>query len=49
MILEQANTFIYLGCNISQNETHVVTSKVSKFLQILGILNNVLNSSLGQR
>jgi hypothetical protein len=38
--LEQVNTFKYLGCKISYKKD--VTSKICKFLQILGILNNVL-------
>jgi hypothetical protein len=49
MILEQMNTFPYLGCNISYQEEKDVHSKITKFLQILGLLNNTLKPNLVQR
>jgi hypothetical protein len=49
MILEQANTFTYLGCNISYQEEKHIHSKITKFLQILGVLNNKLKPNLVQR
>jgi hypothetical protein len=49
MILEQANTFTYLGCNISYQEEKDIHSKITKFLQILGLLNNTLKPHLVQR
>jgi hypothetical protein len=33
MILEQVNTFTYLGCNISYQEDKDIHSKITKFLQ----------------
>jgi hypothetical protein len=38
MILEQVNTFIYLGCNISYQEEKDIHSRITTFLQILGLL-----------
>jgi hypothetical protein len=49
MILEQVNTFTYLGCNISYQEERDIHSKITKFLQILGLLNNTLKPNLTQR
>jgi hypothetical protein len=49
MILEQVNTFTYLGCNISYQEEKGIYSRVTKFLQILGLLNNTLIPNLIQR
>jgi hypothetical protein len=49
MILEQANTFTYLGCNISYQEEKDIHSKITKCLQILGFLNNTLKPNLVQR
>jgi hypothetical protein len=50
MMLEQVNTFTYLGCNISyQEEKDILHSKITKFLQILGLLNNTLKPYLVQR
>jgi hypothetical protein len=48
-ILEQVNTFTYLGCNISYQEEKDTHSKITKFLQILGLLNNTLKPNLLQR
>jgi hypothetical protein len=48
-ILEQVNTFTYLGCNISYQEERDIHSKITKFLQILGLLNNTLKPNLVQR
>jgi hypothetical protein len=39
MTLEQVNTFTYLGCNISYQGEKDIHSKITKFLQILGLLN----------
>ena len=36
-IIEQINTFIYLGCCISYQNEKDVAVKISKFLQITGI------------
>jgi hypothetical protein len=49
MILEQVNTFTYLGCNISYQEEKDIHSKIKNFLQILGLLNNTLKPYLVQR
>jgi hypothetical protein len=48
VILEQVNTFTYLGCNISYQEEKGIHSKITKFLQILGLLNNTLKPNLVQ-
>jgi hypothetical protein len=49
MILEQVNTFKYLGCNISYQEEKDIHSKITIFLQILGILSNTLKPNLVQK
>jgi len=38
-IIEQINIFIYLGYCISNQNEKYVTVKISKFLQITGIIN----------
>jgi hypothetical protein len=48
MILEQVNTFTCLGCNISYQGEKDIHSKITKFLQILGLLNNTLTPDLVQ-
>jgi len=48
-IMKQVNTSTYLGCKILYRVEKDVTSKTCKFLQILGILNNVLKPNLVQR
>jgi hypothetical protein len=48
-IIEQINTFNYLGCSLSYEREKDVTTKVSKFLQITGIINQVLKLSKVQR
>jgi hypothetical protein len=48
-ILEQVNTFTYLGCNISYQGEKDIHFKITKFLQILGLLNNTLKPNLVQR
>jgi hypothetical protein len=48
-IIEHINTFNYLGCSLSYERAKDVTTKVSKFLQITGIINQVLNPSKLQR
>jgi len=47
--LDQASIFTYLGYKISYEEEKDITSKTSKFLQILGIVNNILKPNLVQR
>jgi hypothetical protein len=49
MILEQVNTFTYLNCTISYQEEKDIYFKITKFLQILGLLNNTLKPNLVQR
>jgi hypothetical protein len=49
MILEQVNTFTYQGCNISYQEEKDIHSKITNFLQILGLLNNTPKPNLVQR
>jgi hypothetical protein len=49
MILEQVNTYTYLGCNISYQEEKYTHVKITKFLQILRLLNNTLKPNLVQR
>jgi hypothetical protein len=49
MILEQVNTFTYLGRNISYQEETDIHSKITKLLQTLGLLNNTLKPNLVQR
>jgi hypothetical protein len=49
MILEQVNTFTYLDCTISYQEKKDIYFKITKFLQILGLLNNTLKPNLVQR
>jgi transposase len=49
MILEQVNTFTYLGCNILYQEEKDIHSKTTTFLQILGLLNNTLKLDVVQR
>jgi hypothetical protein len=46
--MEQVNMFIYLGCKISYQEEKDITSKISKIIQIWGILNNVFKQNLDQ-
>ena len=42
-IIEQINTFTYLCCSVSYWNDKYVTVKISKFLQIIGIINRTLN------
>jgi hypothetical protein len=49
MILEQVNTFTYLGCNISYQEEKDIHSKITKNLQILRLLNNTLKPNILHR
>jgi hypothetical protein len=41
-MLEQLNTFNYLGCHVSYEGENDMQDKITKFLKILGLLNNVL-------
>jgi hypothetical protein len=47
-ILEQVNTFTYLGCNILYQKEKDIHSKITTFLQILGLLNDTLKPNLVQ-
>jgi len=48
-MFEQGDTFTYLGRKISYEEERDLTSKISRLLQIMGILNYVLKPNLVQR
>jgi hypothetical protein len=48
MKLEQVNTFTYLGRKISYQEEKDIHSKITNFLQILGLLNNTLKPNVVQ-
>jgi hypothetical protein len=48
MILEQVNTFTYLGCNISYQEEKDILSNITEMLEILGLLST-LKPNLVQR
>jgi hypothetical protein len=48
-IIEQVNTFNYLGCLLSYETEKDITSKFSKFLQITGIINQFLKPSKVQK
>jgi hypothetical protein len=41
-VLEQVNVFTYLECKLSYEEKNDIITKISEFIQILGIVNNVL-------
>jgi hypothetical protein len=44
-IIDQIDMFNYLGCSLSYEREKDITTKVSKFLQITGIINQVLKPS----
>jgi len=44
-ITEQINTFSYLGCSISHQNEKDITVRISKFLQVTGIINRTLMPS----
>jgi hypothetical protein len=48
-ITEQVNTFNYLGCILSYEQENDVSNKLPKFLQIIGIINQVLKPSKVQK
>jgi hypothetical protein len=48
MILEQVNTSTYLDCGISYQDEKDVHSKITTFLEMLGLLNNTLKRNLVQ-
>jgi hypothetical protein len=48
-ITEQVNTFNYLGCTLSYEQEKDATKKLSKFLKITGIINQVLKPSKVQK
>lgn len=47
--LEQVQNFNYLGCEISYQNEKDVNKKITKFTQILGIINNTLKAKLVQK
>ncbi|KAJ4434293.1 hypothetical protein ANN_22845 [Periplaneta americana] len=47
--LEQVQNFNYLGCEISYQNEKDVNKKITKFTQILGIINNALKAKLVQK
>jgi hypothetical protein len=47
--LEQVNTFNYLGCTLSYEGEKDMPSKLSKFVQTIGVINQVFKPSLVQR
>jgi hypothetical protein len=47
--LEQVNTFNYLGCTLSYEGEKDMPSKISKFVQTIGVINQVLKPSLVQQ
>jgi hypothetical protein len=49
ILLEQVNTFTYLGSIISYEEGKDITSEISIFLKILWILKNAVKPKLTQR
>jgi hypothetical protein len=44
-IIQQINNSNYLGCSISYQNEKDITLKISKFLQIMGIMNRILKPS----
>jgi hypothetical protein len=44
-IIEQINTFNYLGCCIAYQTEINITIKISEFLEITGIINRTLKPS----
>jgi hypothetical protein len=44
-IKEQINTSNYLDCSISYQNEEDITLKISKFLQIMGIIDRILKPS----
>jgi hypothetical protein len=48
-ITEQVNTFSYLRCTLSYKQEKGVTNKLTKFLKITGIINQVLKPSKVQK
>jgi hypothetical protein len=48
-MLEQVNTFNYLGCTLSYEGEKDMPSKISKFVKTIGIINQVFKLSLVQQ
>jgi hypothetical protein len=48
-VLERVNTFTYMGHGVSYEEEKDITSKIGTFLQVLGIVDNVLKQNLAQK
>jgi hypothetical protein len=47
--LEQVNIFNYLGCTLSYEGEKDMPSKISKFVQTIGVINQVFKTSLVQQ
>jgi hypothetical protein len=47
--LQTVNAFTYLGHKVSYEEEKDIMWKISKFLQVLGMLNNILKPKLVQK
>jgi hypothetical protein len=47
--IEQINMFNYPGCNVSYQNGNDITVKISKFLQLRGIINGTLEPSHVQK
>jgi hypothetical protein len=48
-ILEQVNTFNYLGCALSYEGEKDMEVKISKFVKSIGVMNSIFKSSLVQK
>jgi hypothetical protein len=48
-MLEQVNTFNYLGCTLSYEGEKDIPSKISKFVKTIGVINQVFKPSLVQQ
>jgi len=46
---QKINTFSYLGCSISYQNDKDITVNISKFLQVMGIINRTLKPSQVQK
>lgn len=47
--MQTVNAFTYLGHKVSYEEEKDIMWKISKFLQVLGMLNNILKPKLVQK
>jgi hypothetical protein len=48
-ILEQVNTFNYLGCTLSYEGEKDMVVEISKFVKTTGVINSVFEPSLVQK